>query len=113
MLSPERIAKIDAMSEEEMAAHIAQGPRSTFNEESRAQMQARIAQIRVQREQQAAQLQAQRSDRAAEANEIARESNDIQRPSDQHAAQNVRWMKWIAIITLLGVVVAAATYLRS
>jgi hypothetical protein len=113
MPSPERIAKIDAMSEEEMVAQVAQGPRSAFNEESRARMEARLAQMRVRGEQQTSEVQTQQVNHAAEANVIARENNDIQRQAIGHGAENVRWAKWIAVITMVSVIVATATYLRS
>jgi len=89
MLSSERIAKLDAMSAEDMAAEVAKGRFSRFNEESRRYMEGRLATMNVREEQDTKVIQ-----------------SDSQAKSDFLAAEGVRWGKWGAAIGLFGVVVA-------
>lgn len=113
MLDPERIAKIEAMTEAQMRAEIEQGRYSAYGEESRQYMAKRLAWIAAERAHQTEVAQAQQVNQTANANDVAREGNAISQESNTIAREagatgrdDLRWVKWTAIIALAGVIVA-------
>ena len=89
MLSPERIAKINALPLEAMESEVRKGRFSRYNEESRALMTSRIAELHANKLQA---VETRTADHAAQTIQVAREG--------------VRWSKWATVIALLAIVVS-------
>ena len=106
MLDQERIAKIDSMTEAQMRVEIAHDRHSAFGEESRAYMAKRLAVIEAEQARLAEVEVTQRIAQATESNNIGREANSIARESGVTGRQNLRWLKWTAVIALVGAIVA-------
>ncbi len=111
MLDPERIAKLDAMSKENMAAEVAAGRYSAYGEESRVYMRKRLAVMDAQGEQQTVDVQAAQLEQAMEANDIGRESNMIGREGNLIVKIGTRWPGWQTAIGLLAVAVPVLLFL--